>query len=49
MSSSVILESQPAKIAGVKLGELEDQSGDVRLAKQIPGLLVLRQFKAGFA
>lgn len=43
----IIPASRPAKIAGVTPGELDDQSGDIRLAKQIPGLLVLHQFKTG--
>jgi len=48
MLPRMILKSRPARIAGVTPGELDDQSGDIRLAKQIPGLLVLHQFKAGF-
>jgi hypothetical protein len=47
-SARIIPVSQPAKIAGVTPGEPADQSGAVRLTKQIPGLLVLCQFKAGF-
>jgi hypothetical protein len=48
MLPRVILKSRPAKIAGVTPGEPADPSGNVCLAKQIPGLLVLYQFKTGF-